>query len=468
MVEAEYSREEESNDRLPLSAEPSLISRQNGAKSRESSHLLQNVDLVSAGCPPLPLAVPVALLLIFTVSACSDSPSLYGTPDSPSTATHTRIPANIPAADDIPVPVDTPAPTATSSPKPPLATAVPTAEPMPTSASTPAPTAIPTVTPTQTSTPTPVPTATPTATPTQTSTPTPVPTATPTATPTRTPEPTAADVMCRVGLTVRLGESCTYPGTSVEFSVDSSGRGQFLFFTAGTGIDARNTTVNGVMYNFKASKQGDGSWIVQAAGGDTSAPSIPTATPAPAVVSFDVTAIPALTSIGGTAQLSVTAYMSDGSSHKVDNSLVEWRSSDPWVVTVSQGMVTAVGTGNATIAAIYGEVEAEAPVSVRISERKRWTVRVLYAIPSDREFRPDYSEAISHAMVDLQSWYRRQLGGLTFSLHQATPEHCRMSRPEEFYATGHAWDKLLAAVQHCAPVTKGVSDFVWVIYPDVD
>ena len=186
------------------------------------------------------------------------------------------------------------------------------------------------------------------------------------------------------------------------------------------------------------------------------------------IVSLDVDGTTVLDSISGTSQLAVTAARSDGSSHKVDNSLVEWRSSDPWVVTVSQGMVTAVGTGNATIAAIYGEVEAEAPVSVRISERKRGTVRVLYAIPSDREFRPDYSEAISHAIVDLQSWYRRQLGGLTFSLHQATPEHCRMSRPEEFYATGHAWDKVLAAVQHCAPVTEGVSDFVWVIYPDVD
>ena len=43
-----------------------------------------------------------------------------------------------------------------------------------------------------------------------------------------------------------------------------------------------------------------------------------------------------------------------------------------------------------------------------------------------------------------------------------------MSEPEDFYAIGHAWNKVLAAVQHCAPVTGGVSDFVWLIYPDVD
>ena len=185
------------------------------------------------------------------------------------------------------------------------------------------------------------------------------------------------------------------------------------------------------------------------------------------IVSLDVNGTTILSSIGGASQLSVTASRSDGSSHGVDNSLVEWGSSDPWVVTVSQGMVTAVGTGNATIAASYGEVEAEAPVSVRISERRQGTVRVLYAAPADREFRPDYSEAISHAFVDMQSWYRWQLGGLTFSLYDATPEFCQMSETSEFYARGDAWAKALAGIQHCAPVTGELSDFVWVIYVDV-
>ena len=94
------------------------------------------------------------------------------------------------------------------------------------------------------------------------------PGATATATPTATPTPASegAAGVCHVGLIVSPGESCTYPGTSAEFSVDSSGTGRFLFFTAGTGISARNTTINGVTYNFKASKQGDGTWIIEAAG----------------------------------------------------------------------------------------------------------------------------------------------------------------------------------------------------------
>ena len=38
-------------------------------------------------------------------------------------------------------------------------------------------------------------------------------------------------------------------------------------------------------------------------------------------------------------------------------------------------------------------------------------VRVLYAVPSDREFRADGREGIAHTVVDVQSWYRQKLGG---------------------------------------------------------
>ena len=175
-----------------------------------------------------------------------------------------------------------------------------------------------------------------------------------------------------------------------------------------------------------------------------------------------------LTSIGEKVQLSVTANMSDGSSQVVESAQVQWQSSDPWVASVSEGIVTAVGGGNAVITATYEGQTVTAPVSVRISTRSTGSVRVLYAAPSDREFRTDASEAITHAIVDLQSWYRRELGGLTFSLYEATPEECRMSQPADYYGTGHAWDKVVAAVQHCTPVQHHSSDFVWVIYPDVE
>ena len=75
--------------------------------------------------------------------------------------------------------------------------------------------------------------------------------------------------VCEVGDVLSPGESCTYPGTEIEFSVLDNGNGRFLFSTAGGGeIDARNITVNGVRYNFAASKRADGNWEIEAAGDD--------------------------------------------------------------------------------------------------------------------------------------------------------------------------------------------------------
>ncbi|MDE2998488.1 MAG: leucine-rich repeat domain-containing protein [Gemmatimonadota bacterium] len=69
---------------------------------------------------------------------------------------------------------------------------------------------------------------------------------------------------CRAGLVVNPGETCTYKGNA--FSVSSSGRGSIAFFSAGTGIDARGTTVNGVRWNFHATKNsGSNSWTIHVA-----------------------------------------------------------------------------------------------------------------------------------------------------------------------------------------------------------
>ena len=186
------------------------------------------------------------------------------------------------------------------------------------------------------------------------------------------------------------------------------------------------------------------------------------------VTSLGVAEMTPLTSIGEMVPVSVTANMSDGSSQVVESGLVQWQSSDPWVASVSNGIVTSVGAGNAMITATYEGRNVEALVSVRISTRSTGTVRVIYAAPSDREFRADASEGIAHAIVDLQSWYRRELGGLTFSIYEATPEVCRMSEPEAYYESGNAWARVVEGVQPCAPVEHGHPDFVWVIYPDVE
>ena len=82
--------------------------------------------------------------------------------------------------------------------------------------------------------------------------------------------------VCRAGLVVVSGESCTYPGTTIEFSVDSSGRGRFLFFTSGRSIEIKDSTINGVVYNFVATAQRNGIWLIEAVGDSVTPP--PTAT----------------------------------------------------------------------------------------------------------------------------------------------------------------------------------------------
>ncbi|MDE3000879.1 MAG: hypothetical protein OXU79_17525 [Gemmatimonadota bacterium] len=69
---------------------------------------------------------------------------------------------------------------------------------------------------------------------------------------------------CRAGLVVNPGGTCTYKGNT--FSVSSSGRGSIAFFSAGTGIDARGSTINGVRWNFHATKNsGSNSWTIHVA-----------------------------------------------------------------------------------------------------------------------------------------------------------------------------------------------------------
>lgn len=180
------------------------------------------------------------------------------------------------------------------------------------------------------------------------------------------------------------------------------------------------------------------------------------------VTSLEASGTKTLHSVGETSVLAVTAEFSDGSTQAIDSTQVAWTSSDAAVVSVSEGTLTAIGRGRAWVTATYSQQTVDVPVSVRVPA----VVRVLYAVPSDRDFRSDQSEAIQRAMVGVQAWYRSQLDGLTFRLHDNTPQHCRMSQPADYFSRG-SWQKVVDEVQHCAPVSEGSSGFSWVIYADV-
>ena len=82
--------------------------------------------------------------------------------------------------------------------------------------------------------------------------------------------PTGGD--CYVGLLVGIGESCTYPGTTDAFTVNARGRGSFLSFLAGIRIRINDQTIDGRVYDFLASHQGDGVWRIDRVAGSTEAP----------------------------------------------------------------------------------------------------------------------------------------------------------------------------------------------------
>ena len=199
-----------------------------------------------------------------------------------------------------------------------------------------------------------------------------------------------------------------------------------------------------------------------------STPPTPAPPPAPTVTSLEVSGTVTLTSIGETSQLMVTATLSDGSMQAVDGARVEWESADAAVATVSAGLVTAAGGGNVTITAAYEGGSAEVVVSVLVSHRTKGTVRLLYVVPQNGQFRVDYGEAIAYTIADVQSWFRRQLGGLTFDVYDMTPERCQLAENADFYDYPGAdvRGNVLEGVQHCAAVEHWSPDFVWAIYVD--
>ena len=78
--------------------------------------------------------------------------------------------------------------------------------------------------------------------------------------------------VCQVGMTLSSGQSCTYPGTTDAFSVNARGRGSFLGRLAGIRIRIDNQTIDGRVYDFEASHQGDGVWRIDRIAGSTEPP----------------------------------------------------------------------------------------------------------------------------------------------------------------------------------------------------
>lgn len=93
-------------------------------------------------------------------------------------------------------------------------------------------------------------------------------------------------------------------------------------------------------------------------------------------------------------------------------------------------------------------------------------VKVLYLRPTDRSYRPDYSNAVSQAVDDVQAWMRSELGGRSFVRQSRVVPECALPGDSEYYRTD-TWNRVLTDVQSCAPVSGFGSQVTWVLYVDV-
>ena len=89
------------------------------------------------------------------------------------------------------------------------------------------------------------------------------------------------------------------------------------------------------------------------------------------------------------------------------------------------------------------------------------SVRVLYVVPADKEFRADYSAGISKAIVDVQSWYRRQLDGLTFDIYSVIPEPCHLPEDEDYYSYTDVWEK---GIEGCPALRAGAERYTLAVH----
>ena len=94
------------------------------------------------------------------------------------------------------------------------------------------------------------------------------------------------------------------------------------------------------------------------------------------------------------------------------------------------------------------------------------SVRVVYAIPSDRLENATYEAAIRDAVLDVQGYYAGQLDGRTFTLIGELPQVCSLPYPASRYEGLDAWGNVLDDLQSCVPISHHSETHTWIVYVD--
>lgn len=101
-------------------------------------------------------------------------------------------------------------------------------------------------------------------------------------------------------------------------------------------------------------------------------------------------------------------------------------------------------------------------------------VRVVYIVSADREEVSEYTQALEHAIRDLQIWYANELGGVTFQLNDPVVEVVKSEQLANWYYSNPAgpdkdsWGfaNTLADAQKLVGAKHFDPEFIWVLYSD--
>lgn len=98
------------------------------------------------------------------------------------------------------------------------------------------------------------------------------------------------------------------------------------------------------------------------------------------------------------------------------------------------------------------------------------SVRFVYLVSQDREYNPDYEEAIQKAAFDVQAWYKKQLNGNTFKLNSQVVEVAYSDKNAAyFYGKGkpsNGYFVVLDEVKRLLNARHYDPNYIWVIYSD--
>jgi len=101
-------------------------------------------------------------------------------------------------------------------------------------------------------------------------------------------------------------------------------------------------------------------------------------------------------------------------------------------------------------------------------------VRIVYIVSADRDEKLEYTAALKHAILDLQKWYAKQLGGPTFRLYDPVVEVVKSDKSANWFydnpngnnKDNWGYNNTLAEASRLLGTRRRDPKYVWALYSD--